>query len=893
MSKIAILKDNYFFNFDNNWLYKDNEKIIQITGRESDLLRCLCEAPNQYLSFDKISEMIEEMDFEREKGTRVNNGEFLFFSRETIKPWKSNLLKKHEVFRDKSVISSERGRGYIYYGQPIRNIIIGADKLPHELTETTFISASGQSVLFRDFECNQIIESLKENRGIVLSGMGGSGKTSIARLVYSVVKNEYDCCGWINYNGNLMQCMLAALRLDDFFDEKMADGDIKKKWKQVLKIFANNKQSKLFVIDNVDYIEGIQSPSMDTELAAISGWDNIKVIITSRLPKISGYDNTIKVNNLGDQTNCDKCIELFYHYNPEAAEYRDVNYETVKKLCELAGYNTMVIELVAKDSRYDYQTLDEYYFRLVRAGFKYADEVPIETDHDYKLLEMRNEDGTVNHHYYDRGNETAASQLVKLFNTRSRSIVEQQILWDFHCLPEAERVSREELRNWLGYSIKEINSLKEEGWIKYENGFFNMHPLINQAISCTEEKWEEYWKTGEERRRNEKIPSIISMLKKHLWFEQKDGFTESVRKIRFADYLSYEGRFLIPEDLLYIADYARKRGVRDVGQKYYKICYDKLYDRMIEAGWLSEKKQPDEVSTEVLAMAKQFWKCTYFYGYMLSYTRSGLDEAETYLALSSKVIQQIGEYLPEEERYKFEGMSLDHYGYVKSNNNKNQLNIVVNACMLYRLAILYRKRLTELYPENLSYYKDLAWSLDNLGTLFAVADRANLTGEKGTNKDLVLSDKNFQCSYEDEYSFFMNSENKAEGYLQAALEMRRKVAAEKGDKNSTEVAWTCCNIASLLIHYPERYEDAEKLLCEALTIYEELNKEYPGQHAASSARTYTTYGRLLAKWKGRRKEAQEAYKKSIEINSALEHDYPGVYIRELEEVMKEAAAIAE
>lgn len=84
---------------------------------------------------------------------------------------------------------------------------------------------------------------------------------------------------------------------------------------------------------------------------------------------------------------------------------------------------------------------------------------------------------------------------------KQRSLVERQILWDFHCLPEAERVSKRELREWLGYSIMEIDRLKEESWIKYEDGFFFMHPLINQAVSCTEEDWEKYWKYAEERRK--------------------------------------------------------------------------------------------------------------------------------------------------------------------------------------------------------------------------------------------------------------------------------------------------------------------------------------------------------------------------------------------------------
>ncbi len=122
MAEIAILKNNYYFNFDNGWLYNGKQKLIEISGREADLLRCLCENPNQYLSFDRISDMIAKMDHLNGRGLRLKNTDCLYFSRETIKPWKSNLLSKHEVFRDKSVIDSKRNKGYIYYGQPITKI---------------------------------------------------------------------------------------------------------------------------------------------------------------------------------------------------------------------------------------------------------------------------------------------------------------------------------------------------------------------------------------------------------------------------------------------------------------------------------------------------------------------------------------------------------------------------------------------------------------------------------------------------------------------------------------------------------------------------------------------------------------------------------------------------
>lgn len=79
---------------------------------------------------------------------------------------------------------------------------------------------------------------------------------------------------------------------------------------------TDSKQSKLFIIDNVDYIEQIQDPKTDKDLISLSTWDNTTIIITSRIEELTGYTtNRIRINNLGDENNDEKCIDLFYHYN--------------------------------------------------------------------------------------------------------------------------------------------------------------------------------------------------------------------------------------------------------------------------------------------------------------------------------------------------------------------------------------------------------------------------------------------------------------------------------------------------------------------------------------------------------------------------------------------------
>lgn len=149
MAKIAKLKDGYLFNFDNGWLYKGVDKVVEITGREADLLRRLCEKPNYCHSMREISDMVAFMDYDAGKAVRVK--EDVDFSAATIRYWKNALLKKHEIFKDKKLIEAVKGEGYIYYGQPITEAEIEkkeeqTNSLPHELTDVGYVRTTRDSL---------------------------------------------------------------------------------------------------------------------------------------------------------------------------------------------------------------------------------------------------------------------------------------------------------------------------------------------------------------------------------------------------------------------------------------------------------------------------------------------------------------------------------------------------------------------------------------------------------------------------------------------------------------------------------------------------------------------------------------------------------------------------
>lgn len=143
-----------------------------------------------------------------------------------------------------------------------------SNELPQELTDTVVIRGSAKNILFREKEFSDIIDSIqnKQVSNVFLHGMGGCGKTSLARMVYCHLKEQYDCCGWINYSGDIKQSMISCISID-YSDDTMIENDASKKWETLKKVLKNNTQSKLLVIDNVDNIDSIeQHPMQDKEL---------------------------------------------------------------------------------------------------------------------------------------------------------------------------------------------------------------------------------------------------------------------------------------------------------------------------------------------------------------------------------------------------------------------------------------------------------------------------------------------------------------------------------------------------------------------------------------------------------------------------------------------------
>jgi len=712
------------------------------------------------------------------------------------------------------------------------------------LTNTSISNATTETVICREKELDDVLEYFrrqKHNRSVLIYGFGGVGKTSFVRLLYTYLQEEieYDYVAIMNYHVNLVTSMVESIELEEYNDETMTENDVDKKWKSISKLLRNSSKRKLFIIDNVDYDYDLnQDPLSAKEIKAfaeLSGWKNTDVIITSRISDLGSSFYPYEMNNLGNERGYDNCISLFLHYNRKL-EDNSGNRNIITKLIEMANYNTMVIELLARSS-INVSSINDFYNNLVRVGFEYSN-IPVSTMHDGEK-------------------ETVKNQLLKLFEMKKRNDIERMILWDFHALPEGTKVSENELTNWLGYKPEEIVQLIDEGWIQFVDGRFSLHPLIRQAIKNDETEWKKQLQKRTVMFR-ERDKSLVEKINDKSFFSEDDDFEEGIRKLIFADAILYHGKYQSDEELVYMADIARRRGVRAMGVMYYKAVYD---------------RRKEDLTLKSIDDIRLLWRATYFYGYMLSYTRAGMDQAEQLLRESLEITEL---FYAEEHFYDeylvYIATSMDHLGYVLSNLGRNDIRTITEADYYLREACGTRSLLCHAYPHNFRMLHDFAWSLDNLGALYAYLNIDEIDYDDNSDDLLTKED-------------LMNAQQESKYYLRISLNYRKSFSELRHNPDSTEVAWTCCNLANLLTNTGD-YLEAEALLKEALGIYHNLEQKFPGQHSSSEARTCSAYARLLEKIPERENDAIRLYNKALESNLALEKEHPGTYSVEIENLRK-------
>ena len=221
-------------------------------------------------------------------------------------------------------------------------------------------------------ELEAIDNILSDNQLVFLSGIGGIGKTELAKQYANKYRSKYDTIVFAVFEKDIESLVCDEIMINNICkDENESSADYFKRKIEILKHIAT--PNDLIIIDNFDV-------DSDDNLEILFTCP-CKFIITTRMDfRDFNYEqiNIDKIDNLDD------ILKLFYSYNDTS--YSDTESDAVIKLINYVDNHTMTVELTAKYLRIT-KILPTYLFErfLEKEGTANTEEINVKQRKDRKL----------------------------------------------------------------------------------------------------------------------------------------------------------------------------------------------------------------------------------------------------------------------------------------------------------------------------------------------------------------------------------------------------------------------------------------------------------------------------------------------------------------------------
>lgn len=195
----------------------------------------------------------------------------------------------------------------------------------------------------RTQELTQIEEALTVSKKVFLKGIGGIGKSEIAKKYANLHKNDYEIIIFARYTTTLKQLIISEkdFNIPGFFRSQNECGVMEsdteffeRKLNKINEILMNKKG--LIIIDNFD-----TNGDEDLEKILLGNYD---VIFTTR----NDFEFVgLPVIEINEMENIDEVFELFAQNYP-IKKYLEEQKEDIFNIIELVKRHTLAVELIAK-----------------------------------------------------------------------------------------------------------------------------------------------------------------------------------------------------------------------------------------------------------------------------------------------------------------------------------------------------------------------------------------------------------------------------------------------------------------------------------------------------------------------------------------------------------------
>lgn len=295
----------------------------------------------------------------------------------------------------------------------------------------------------------EIIELLESGNSVLLSAVGGLGKTEVARSImkrYSSIQSiesGINYLSWVRYDNNdLRESIKSAFHLKGNADEA---------WNTFCNMAQQYREKMFVVIDNIEHAD------RDEYLNKLSSLP-CRLLVTGRCRALS----SLKVVEL-PPLSMEECRNIFYYFY-----HFKQNNEILNDIIGLTCRLTIMVEFLAKVAQLEEISLQDLYGKLVDLGFKLSQE-DVSGSHE-KL----------------RDDHTIIEQMCLLFSLCAIKENDQKILTWISVIPSIP-FTKKNASDWFGIQKNSIlKRLFEQGMLEIEhNGAIQnywMHSVIASAI---------------------------------------------------------------------------------------------------------------------------------------------------------------------------------------------------------------------------------------------------------------------------------------------------------------------------------------------------------------------------------------------------------------------------
>lgn len=307
----------------------------------------------------------------------------------------------------------------------------------------------------RKDEIEKIHEKLSNHQLVFLSGIGGIGKTEIARKYAQVYRKHYGTIVFSVFESSIKNLVNYEISVNGIEQEKEEDAE--KFFGRKLGVLKELLTPEdLIIIDNFDV-------DFDENIERIFECP-CKFIVTTREDfRDYNYPQII----IDKMESMDEVLQLFEAYN--TCSYSDSEWKAVEQIVHLADSHTMTVELIAKYLRDTMESPIVLYERfLEKEGLANTEEINVKQRKDSRLRAE-----SINNH------------IRILFDVSNFTLVQEELIRSLSLLGSI-RIAKEkflELCNVENAAV-ELDSMIRRGWIEYNeiSGKITLHQIIQDLI---------------------------------------------------------------------------------------------------------------------------------------------------------------------------------------------------------------------------------------------------------------------------------------------------------------------------------------------------------------------------------------------------------------------------